>query len=200
MLATGANPRKLGVAREEELLGQGIHYCASCDGMFYKDKVVAVIGGGYTAVMDALLLSRVAKKVILIHRRDTLRATKVYHEPLMETKNVEFCWNSVVEELLGENHLTGLVLRNVKTNEKQEIACGGAFVSVGRIPATEAFQGQIALDDRGYIIAGENTETNVRGVYAVGDVRTKKLRQVVTAVADGAIAVSAAEEYLAEEK
>lgn len=200
VLATGANPRKLNLPGEEELLGKGVHYCASCDGMFYKDKVVAVVGGGNTAAIDALLLSRIAAKVIVIHRRDTLRATKVYHEPLMKTENVEFCWDSVVEELKGEQHLTGLTVRNVKTDEKKEIPCDGVFVSVGRIPATDIFRGKVALDERGYIVAGDSTETDVKGVYAVGDARTKKLRQVVTAVADGAVAVSSAEEYLAEEK
>ena len=197
VLATGANPRELGLANEKELIGRGVAYCASCDGMFYRGKTVAVVGGGNTAVADALLLSRIAKKVIVVHRRDTLRATKVYHDPLMKAENVEFRWNSVVTELLQEEKLTGLRLKNVQTGEETVEAVDGVFVSVGRKPATELFAGQIELDAGGYIAAGENTETSVPGVYAVGDVRTKEVRQVVTAVADGAVAVHRAEEFLA---
>ena len=197
VLATGANPRELGVDGERELVGRGIAYCAACDGMFYKGKTVVVVGGGNSAAADALLLSRIAEKVIIVHRRDTLRATKVYHEPLMKAENVEFRWNSVVAELLHENRLTGVRLKNVQTGEETEIQADGVFVSVGRKPATELFAGQIELDQAGYIVAGETTETRIPGVYAVGDVRTKLLRQVVTAVADGAIAVHMAEEFLA---
>lgn len=197
VLATGANPRELGLANEKELIGRGVAYCASCDGMFYRGKTVAVVGGGNTAVADALLLSRIAKKVIVVHRRDTLRATKVYHDPLMKAENVEFRWNSVVTELLQEEKLTGLRLKNVQTGEETVEAVDGVFVSVGRKPATELFAEQIELDAGGYIAAGESTETSVPGVYAVGDVRTKEVRQVVTAVADGAVAVHRAEEFLA---
>lgn len=197
VLATGANPRELGVPEEKEMLGRGVAYCAACDGMFYKGKTVAVVGGGNSAAADALLLSRVASKVILIHRRDTLRATKVYHDPLLQADNVEMRWNSVVTELLHGEKLTGLRLKNVLTGEETEIACDGVFVSVGRKPATELAAGQLALDESGYIIADESTRTNIPGVYAVGDVRTKALRQVVTAVADGAVAVHMAEEFLA---
>ena len=179
------------------MLGRGVAYCAACDGMFYKGKTVAVVGGGNSAAADALLLSRVASKVILIHRRDTLRATKVYHDPLLQADNVEMRWNSVVTELLHGEKLTGLRLKNVLTGEETEIACDGVFVSVGRKPATELAAGQLALDESGYIIADESTRTNIPGVYAVGDVRTKALRQVVTAVADGAVAVHMAEEFLA---
>ena len=197
VLATGANPRELGVDKEKELIGRGVAYCAACDGMFYKGKTVIVVGGGNSAAADALLLSRVAKKVIIVHRRDTLRATKIYHEPLMQADNVEFRWNSVVDELLHGERLSGVRLRNVQTGEMTEVEADGLFVSVGRKPATELVAGQVALDPAGYIIAGETTETNVPGVYAAGDVRTKLLRQVVTAVADGAMAVHMAEEYLA---
>lgn len=198
VIATGANPRPLGVAKEQELIGRGISYCAACDGMFYKGKTVVVVGGGNTAAADALLLSRVAEKVIIVHRRDTLRATKVYHEPLMRAENVEFRWDSVVRELLHDTKLTGVRLENVKTGEQTEVACDGVFVSVGRIPATDLFKEHLTLDAAGYIVADESTQTNVDGVYAVGDVRTKALRQVVTAVADGACAVHHAEEFLAE--
>ena len=196
VLATGANPRKLGVAGEDELVGRGVAYCASCDGMFYKDKTVVVVGGGNTAAEDALILSRIAKKVILVHRRDTLRATKVYHQPLMQTENVEFRWNSVIAELLHDEKLTGVRLENVKTGEQELLLCDGVFVSVGRVPVTELVQGQLELDAGGYVVADETTATSIPGVYAVGDVRTKQLRQVVTAVADGAVAVHQAEQYL----
>ena len=196
VIAAGANPRPLGVDKEAQLAGRGIAYCAACDGMFYKDKTVAVVGGGNSAAADALLLSRVAKKVILIHRRDSLRATKVYHEPLMKAENVEFRWNSTVTELLHENKLTGVRLKDVNTGEESSLACEGVFVSIGRKPATEFLGGQLELEN-GYIVAGENTQTSIPGVYAVGDIRTKLLRQVVTAVADGAMAVHMAEEFLA---
>lgn len=199
VLAMGANPRELGAQNETELVGRGVSYCAACDGMFYRGKTVAVVGGGDTAAVDALLLSRVAKKVVIIHRRDTLRATKIYHEPLLKAENVEFCWDSVVTELLHDEKISGVKLRNVKTGDFSEIAVDGVFVSVGRKPATELLQGQIALDESGYAIAGEDTKTSIDGVFAVGDIRTKALRQVVTAVADGAVAVHSAEEYLAKQ-
>ena len=196
VLATGANPRELGVEKEAQLVGKGIAYCAACDGMFYRGKTVVVVGGGNTAAADALLLSRIAKKVILVHRRDSLRATKIYHKPLEEAENVEFLWNSKVIALLHGERVSGVRLQNVQSGQQQEIACDGVFVSVGRKPVTEFLEGQLALDEGGYVIAGEDTKTNIPGVYAVGDVRTKQLRQVVTAVADGAVAVHAAEGYL----
>lgn len=196
-LAAGAGPRALGVDKEAELTGRGVAYCAACDGMFYKGKTVAVVGGGNSAAADALLLSRIAEKVILVHRRDSLRATKIYHEPLMNADNVEFYWNSRVAELLHEDVLTGVRLENTVTGEESIVECDGVFVSVGRKPATELVKDQLELDPSGYVVAGETTETNIPGVYAVGDVRTKLLRQVVTAVADGAMAVHMAEEYIA---
>jgi len=199
VLAAGANPRELGVDKETELTGRGVAYCASCDGMFYRDKKVVVVGGGNTAAADAILLSRIAKKVILVHRRDTLKATRIYHEPLMNAENVEFKWNSTVTELLHEDKITGVKIKNVKTGEESIIDCDGVFVSVGRKPATDFLGGQPDLDENGYIIADETTKTSIPGVYAVGDIRTKQLRQVVTAVSDGAMAVHSAEEYLAEE-
>ena len=200
VFATGAGPRELGVPMERELTGRGIAYCAACDGMFFKGKTVVVVGGGNSAAAEALTLSRVAKQVILVHRRDTLRATKIYHEPLDKAENVEFRWNSVVTELLHDKKLTGIRLKNMLTGEESEIPCDGVFVSVGRKPATELVKGQLKLDEGGYVIAGESTQTSLPGVYAVGDVRTKKLRQIVTAVADGAMAVYMAEEYLAGRK
>ena len=197
VLATGANPRALGLPDEAALTGRGVAYCAACDGMRYKGKTVVVVGGGNSAAADAMLLSRIAKKVILVHRRDTLRATKVYHAPLMEAENIEFCWNSTVTELLHKDKLTGVKLKNVNTGQETVIPCDGVFISVGRKPATELVAGQLELDRSGYIIADETTKTSLPGVYAVGDVRTKPLRQVVTAVADGATAVHMAEAYLA---
>ena len=199
LLASGANPRELGVDKETELIGRGVAYCASCDGMFYRGKTVVVVGGGNTAAADAILLSRIAKKVIIVHRRDTLKATRIYHEPLMNEENVEFKWDSTVTELLYEDKITGVKIKNVKTGEESIIDCDGVFVSVGRKPATDFLGSQLDLDENGYIIADETTKTSIPGVYAVGDIRTKQLRQVVTAVSDGAMAVHSAEEYLAEE-
>lgn len=197
VLATGADPRKLGVDQEAALVGRGVAYCAACDGMFYKDKTVVVVGGGNSAAADALLLSRIAKRVVLVHRRDTLRATKIYHEPLRQAENLEFCWNSAVTGLRYGDRLTGVQLKDLNSGEISDLDCDGLFISVGRTPATELVRGQLELDSSGYILAGETTETNIPGVFAVGDVRTKRLRQVVTAVADGAVAVHMAEEYLA---
>ncbi len=197
VFATGANPRELGIANESALVGRGVAYCAACDGMRYRGKTVVVVGGGNSAAADALLLSRVAKQVIVVHRRDMLRATKVYHTPLMNAENVEFRWNSTIEELLYADRLTGIRVKDTKTGEESIVDCDGVFVSIGRKPASDLVKGQLELDSNGYVIAGETTETNIPGVYAVGDVRTKQLRQVVTAVADGAVAVHMAEEYLA---
>ncbi len=197
-LSTGANPRTLGLPREQELTGQGVHYCAACDGMFYKGKTVVLVGGGNSAAADALILSRIAKKVYLVHRRDTLRATKIYHEPLMQAENVEFMWNSTVSELYHDGRMKGVQLKNLVSGEVKDIECDGMFISVGRSPASALVAGQLELDEGGYIIAGESTATNIPGVYAVGDVRTKRVRQIVTAVADGAVAAHMAEEYLAE--
>ena len=197
VLATGANPRYLELPGEQELIGRGVNYCAACDGMFYKGKTVAVVGGGNSAAADALLLSRLCEKVIVIHRRDTLRVTKIYHEPLMQAKNVEFRWNSTVSELLSDQKLTGLKLQDVHTGEESTLDCDGVFVSIGRKPASDLVRGQLELDPSGYIVADESTRTSIPGVFAVGDVRTKAVRQVVTAVADGAAAVHFAEEYLA---
>lgn len=197
ILATGAEPRNLGIEGEKELIGKGVNYCAACDGMFYKGKTVAVVGGGNTAVADILILSKVAKKVIVIHRRDTLRAEKIYHSQLEQTENVEFRWNSVVTELLkGEDgRLKGVRIEKEGSSEKIEI--DGLFVSVGRKPSTMLVAGQLELDEAGYVAADETTVTSLPGVFAVGDVRTKALRQVVTAVADGAVSSHFALEYLA---
>lgn len=200
ILAMGAHPRKLGIPDEARLVGHGLHYCAACDGMFYKDKTVVVVGGGNSAAADALILSRICKKVILVHRRDELRATKVYHEPLIQAENVEFQWNQTVKAVVSQDEsgkMTGVRLEDVQTGEEKEVACDAVFVSVGRAPATQMLETQVVLDENGYIIADESTKTNLPGVFAVGDIRTKALRQIVTAAADGANAAYAVEEYLA---
>lgn len=198
IIATGADPRRLGIEGEEKLVGKGLHYCAHCDGRFYKNKTAVVVGGGNSAVSDALYLSHLCKKVIVIHRRDTLRATKIYHEPLMKAENVEFVWNSAVTEYIADGRITGVKVKNVKSGEYAEVLCDGVFVSIGREPITSIFKGKIDLDENGYIIADESTKTNIDGVFAAGDVRTKALRQVITAASDGATAAHFAEEYLSQ--
>lgn len=194
IVATGAHHRPLGVSGEKELVGRGLAYCATCDGMFYRGKTVAVVGGGNSAVADALYLSRICKKVYLIHRRDTLRASAVYKKPLSETENVEIFWNATVKELLSDGRLTGV--RLLKEGKEEELSLDGLFVSVGRAPETEMLRDQLDLDENGYVLASENTKTSLDGVFAAGDVRKKPLRQIVTATADGATAAMAAEEYL----
>lgn len=196
IIATGADHRHLGVEKEEEYVGRGVAYCAACDGMFYKGKTVAVVGGGNSAAADALVLSHICDKVILIHRRDTLRAAKIYQDQLNSVQNIDFRWNSTVQKFLGKERISGVELKNVKNGELSELPVDAVFVSVGRSPATEIFQGKIEMDDNGYIVADESTRTNIPGVFAVGDVRTKVLRQVITAAADGAVAAHYAEEYL----
>lgn len=196
IIATGADHRHLGLDKEEDLIGRGVAYCAACDGMMYRGKTVAVVGGGNSAAADAALLARVAQKVYLIHRRDSLKASKVYHQPLEETTNLEFVWNSAVTELLHEDRLTGVTVTDVSTGEQRQIALDGLFISIGREPATALFGGQLELDEAGYIIADETTRTSLPGVFAAGDVRTKAVRQIVTATADGAVAAHMAEEYI----
>lgn len=196
IIASGAVPKTLGVPYEQELTGRGVHYCAACDGMAYKGKTVAIVGGGNSAAADAAILSRICAKVIIVHRRDTLRADKIYHEPLMNTKNIEFLWDSIVTELLHSDKLEKIKIKNIKSGEELILPCDGLFVSIGRRPATELFKNQLELDDSGYIRADESTRTNIDGVFAVGDIRTKAVRQIVTAAADGAVASHYAEEYL----
>ena len=196
ILATGASPRKLGLPEEETLVGRGVAYCATCDGMRFKDKEVVIIGGGNSAAADALYLAKICKKVTLIHRRDSLRASKVYLDPL-QNSGVEFAWNSRVSEILHDKKVTGVVVEDAR-GEKRTIPCEGVFVAIGRIPDTQLFEGQIELDKQGYIVADESTKTKLPGVYAVGDVRVKPLRQIVTAASDGAVASHFIEEYLAQ--
>ena len=196
VVALGAGPRKLELPNEERLTGRGVHFCAHCDGAFYRDKVVALVGGGDSAAAEALHLARLAKKVILIHRRDTLRATKLYHQQLLNLPNLEIRWNSAVTALAGEERLSGIQVRDLLSGSLEDLQVDALFVSIGRKPASYLLEGQLTLD-RGYIPADESTETEIPGVYAVGDIRTKHLRQVITAAADGANAVHAAVEYLA---
>ena len=196
VIATGAGPRKLGIENEERLTGRGVHYCAHCDGMFYRGRTVVLVGGGNSAAAEALHLSRLAEKVILVHRRDTLRATKLYHEPLMKLPNIEFKWNSAVIELPGENRLSGVKIRNLISGEEELLDAAALFVSIGRTPSTALVEGQLELEN-GYIVADESARTSIPGVFAVGDVRTKALRQIITAAADGANAAHFAEEFLA---
>ena len=196
VIATGADSRKLGIDGEDSLVGRGLHYCAHCDGRFYKGKTVMVVGGGNSAASDALYLSHLAQKVIVVHRRDTLRATKIYHEPLMNAENVEFMWNCAIDDYIVDGRIVGAKVKNLASDDVSEIYFDGLFISIGRKPSTELFRGQLELDAQGYIIADESTETNIGGVFAAGDVRTKTLRQVVTAVSDGAIAADRAEQYI----
>lgn len=200
VLATGASPRELGLPGERELRGRGVSYCATCDGMFYRGKTVAVVGGGNTAAADVLYLSRLCEKVYLIHRRDQLRASRVYLEPLKQAENVEILWDSQVTELLYGETLTGAKVRHKKTGETRELSLDGLFLAVGQLPNTQLFQGQVELDAAGYVVADETTRTNLPGVFAVGDLRQKPLRQVVTAAADGAVAAHFLEEYLSQQQ
>ncbi len=196
ILATGANPRPLGLVNEQSLVGKGVHYCAHCDGRFYRGKTVVVVGGGNSAVSDALYLSHLASRVLLVHRRDTLRATKIYHEPLMARENVEFCWDSEIAEILEDGRVVGVRIRNKKTGEVREHAVDGVFISIGRDPVSSLYAEQVEIDRLGYVVADETTKTSLPGVFAVGDLRTKALRQVVTAAADGAVAAHFAEQFL----
>ena len=199
IIATGADHKHLGIDKEDSLIGRGVGYCAACDGMLFRGKTVAVVGGGNSAAADALLLSKICEKVYVIVRKDVMSATKIYHEPLMKAERVEFKWNSEVRELLHGMKLSGVRIEN-KSGESEEIALDGLFIAIGRQPATEIFKGQLELDKSGYIVADESTRTNIPGVFAVGDVRAKVMRQIITAAADGAVASHYVEEYLAENK
>lgn len=195
ILSMGAKPRNLGVAREKELGGRGISYCAICDGGFYRNKVVAVVGGGDTALEDALYLSRLAKKVFLIHRRDSFRGNKSLQKKIFES-NIEIVWDSTVTELHGDNKLTGIQIENLKDNSKKDLELDGLFVAVGSYPMSDLVKDLVELNPQGYIVADEDCATSVDGIFAVGDIRTKHLRQVITAASDGAVSVYEAEKYL----
>lgn len=199
IIASGASPKTLGIDGESALTGAGVHYCAHCDGRFYKDKTVAVIGGGNSAVSDALYLSKLAKKVFLVHRRDTLRASKIYHSQLESAGNIELVFNNTPKSFIkNDGAISGILTENTVNKEQTELLCDGVFVSIGRKPETDFLDGILPLDENGYIIADETTKTSIPGVFAAGDVRTKTLRQIVTAAADGAVAVDSAEKYISE--
>ena len=196
ILATGADHRKLGVPGEQELGGMGVSYCATCDGAFFRGKTVAVAGGGDVALEDALFLARGCSKVYLIHRRDEFRGAKVLQEQVKKTENIELVLDTVIEEIKGEGQVQSIDISNKKTKEKRSLPVDGVFIAVGTMPNTESFSGLVKMDDAGYIIAGEDTKTSRPGIFAAGDLRTKPLRQVITAAADGANAITAVEEYL----
>lgn len=196
IIATGAHHKKLGAKGEEVLTGAGVSYCATCDGAFFKNKVTAVIGGGDVAIEDAIFLARMCSKVYLIHRRDELRGARSLQNRLMSLDNVEVIWDTVVDEIEGEDKVESLMLRNKKTGEKSELKVDGVFIAVGIEPDSEQYSGQVEMDQHGYIVAGEDGKTSVDGVYAAGDVRTKALRQVITAAADGANCITSAQSYL----
>ena len=197
LLATGIAQRGT-FPGETDYLGRGVSYCATCDGMLYRGKTVVVNGGGNTAVGDALYLAKLCKKVYLVHRRDELRASAVYRDALREN-GVEILWNSRITALRKEKRLTGVEVEDLRTGARRELFCDGLFVAIGRVPDTALFAGQVELDPSGYIVADETTRTSVPGVFAVGDARTKAVRQIVTAVADGAVAAHYAEEFLLED-
>ena len=196
VLAAGAVHRKLEVPGEDEFSGMGVSYCATCDGAFFKDKTVAVVGGGDVAVEDAIFLSRTCKKVYLIHRRDELRAAKVLQDALRNISNIELCWNRCVTEIGGSNQVEWIQTETTDTKQTERINVNGIFIAVGIIPDTGFIKDLIHLDTKGYVVAGENGQTNIPGIYAAGDIRTKQLRQIITAAADGAHCVASAEKYL----
>ena len=198
IIATGADPQKLGLENEDAYTGMGIHYCAHCDGRFYMDKTVVVVGGGNSAAEDALYLAGLAKKVYLVHRRDTLRASKIYHKPVIENEKIVKLWNSQVIGFEAEGHVKSIKVKNLLTEEVENIEADALFVSIGRKPVTDYLGDSVAVDKSGYIVADETTKTSIPGVFAAGDIRTKALRQVVTAAADGAVAAHFAEIYLQE--
>ena len=196
IIATGANPRKLGLESEESLVGKGVAYCAYCDGMYYKDKIVAVIGGGDSAAEDALYLSKICKKVYLVHRRNELRAVKSYVKSLNNTQNLELVLNAKPSKLIYDSKLNAVELEDTTDGHKFILGVDAVFAAVGRIPNTDLVKGKVETDSSGYIVADETGRTNVPGVFAVGDVRTKHLRQIITAASDGANASKFVQEYI----
>lgn len=196
IIATGAQPMKLGVPGEKEFVGRGVSYCAVCDGAFYKNKVVAVVGGGNAAVEEAMYLTKFADKVYVIHRRNELRADKIVQERAFKNDKIEFVWDSVVKEIKGDNLVNTVVLENVKTKEISNLSVNGVFPYIGMTPNVENISGQLQQDARGFIVTDETMATSVEGVFAIGDVRTTPLRQVITAAADGAVGAVYAVKYL----
>ncbi|HIT93390.1 MAG TPA: thioredoxin-disulfide reductase [Candidatus Stercorousia faecigallinarum] len=200
IIATGAQPMKLGVPGEKEFVGRGVSYCAVCDGAFYRNKVVAVVGGGNAAVEEAMYLTKFADRVYIIHRRDELRADKIVQERAFKNEKIEFIWNSVVKEIKGDNLVTTAVLENVKTKEVSDLSVNGVFPYIGMTPNVENINGQLQQDARGFVVTDETMATSVEGVFAVGDVRTTPLRQVITAASDGAVGAVYAVKYIETHK
>lgn len=196
ILASGAQPKKIGVKGEQEFTGKGVSYCATCDGAFYFDRTVAVVGGGDTAIEEALFLTRFASKIYVIHRRDQLRATKILQERAFQNDKISFVWDSVVNEIRGEDAVKEVIVKNVKTGSLNSIPIDGIFVAIGQSPATNFVKNLVVLDEQGYIITNDKMMTDVRGIFAAGDVRQKPLRQVITAAADGAIAAVEAGRFI----
>ena len=198
IIALGATPRQIGLANEKKLRGMGVSYCATCDGAFYRDRVTAVVGGGDTAVEDALFLSRFCPKVYIIHRRDELRAAKVLQEAAFKNDKIEFIWDTVVEDIHGKDAVEGIRIKNVKDDSTKELNVEGIFIAVGIEPHTDLVKGKVALTPQGYIETDDTMQTSKPGVFAAGDCREKILRQVITAASDGATAAYAAERYINE--
>ena len=196
IIATGATYRKLNISGEKELLGKGVSYCATCDGAFFKGKEVAVVGGGDVALEDAIVLSRLCKKVYVIHRRNEFRAARQLQRKLHSLNNIEIVWDTVVDKILGEDKVEAVILSNKKTNTEKKLNLDGIFIAVGMEPNSEAFLDIVKMNESGYIVAGEDTNTSARGIFAAGDIRTKTVRQIITAVSDGANAISSVEKYL----
>jgi thioredoxin reductase (NADPH) len=197
IIATGAGPRKMGAKNEEKFLDKGVHYCALCDGNFYKDKEVIMVGGGNSAMEDAIYLSAVCKSVTVVNVTPSFTAQQILIDSFMERPNIKNIYHGcVVDEVSGSKNVTGIKIRNLTTNQITEIACGGIFVAIGRVPNTELFHGKLKLSNAGYILTDERCASNISGVYAAGDVREKSYRQIITACADGAIAASAAADFI----
>jgi thioredoxin reductase (NADPH) len=196
IISSGTEYRKLGIPSEDAFIGKGISFCATCDGAFFKDSRVVVVGGGDSALTEALFLTKFAKEVTIIHRRDTLRATKIYQERTFANPKIKFLWNSVIQEIKGDNTVQSILVKNLKTHKVEEFQAEGIFLFVGILPKTQFLKGLVQMDEEGYIITNEKCETSVKGIFAAGDCRKKLLRQITTAVGDGATAAFAAEKYL----
>lgn len=200
IVSSGTEYRRLGIPGEEEFVGKGVSFCATCDGAFFQDSRIVVVGGGDSALTEALFLTKFAKEVTIIHRRDALRATKIYQERTFANPKIKFLWNSVMQEIKGDKMVQSILVRNVKTGEVKEFETEGVFLFVGIVPRTQFLKGLVQMDDGGYVLTNEDCETSVKGIFAAGDCRKKLLRQITTAVGDGATAASAAEKYLEEKK